>query len=67
MAARLKLHEEFQQEVRDMVQPGTSALFVIVSKYGFNDVLGTNVAVDPSRTAIRTTCERRPWRRRLRP
>jgi putative Mg2+ transporter-C (MgtC) family protein len=28
-----------------------AALFVIVSKYGFNDVLGTNVAVDPSRVA----------------
>jgi putative Mg2+ transporter-C (MgtC) family protein len=28
-----------------------AALFVIVSKYGFNDVLGANVAVDPSRVA----------------
>jgi putative Mg2+ transporter-C (MgtC) family protein len=28
-----------------------AAMFVIVSKYGFNDVLGTNVAVDPSRVA----------------
>jgi putative Mg2+ transporter-C (MgtC) family protein len=26
-------------------------MFVIVSKYGFNDVLGANVAVDPSRVA----------------
>ena len=28
-----------------------AALFVIVSKYGFNDVLGGNVVVDPSRVA----------------
>jgi putative Mg2+ transporter-C (MgtC) family protein len=28
-----------------------AALFVIVSKYGFTDVLGPNVAVDPSRVA----------------
>jgi putative Mg2+ transporter-C (MgtC) family protein len=28
-----------------------AALFVIVSKYGFNDVLGPNVQLDPSRVA----------------
>jgi putative Mg2+ transporter-C (MgtC) family protein len=28
-----------------------AALFVIVSKYGFNDVLGPDVALDPSRVA----------------
>jgi putative Mg2+ transporter-C (MgtC) family protein len=28
-----------------------AALFVIVSKYGFNDVLGPNVSLDPSRVA----------------
>jgi putative Mg2+ transporter-C (MgtC) family protein len=28
-----------------------AALFVIISKYGFRDVLGPNVAVDPSRVA----------------
>ncbi|MDX6701322.1 MAG: putative Mg2+ transporter-C (MgtC) family protein [Baekduia sp.] len=28
-----------------------AALFVIVSKYGFDDVLGRNVALDPSRVA----------------
>jgi putative Mg2+ transporter-C (MgtC) family protein len=28
-----------------------AALFVIVSKYGFSDVLGTNVSLDPSRVA----------------
>jgi putative Mg2+ transporter-C (MgtC) family protein len=29
----------------------SSALIMLVSKYGFNDVLGENVAVDPSRVA----------------
>jgi putative Mg2+ transporter-C (MgtC) family protein len=28
-----------------------AALFVVVSKYGFTDVLGTNVSLDPSRVA----------------
>src|SRR5690606_27879424 len=38
--------------IRTQAIVGTAAaLFVLVSKYGFFDVLGTNVTLDPSRVA----------------
>lgn len=55
LSSLIGLEREWRQKsagLRTHTLVGTgAALFVIVSKYGFTDVLGTNVGLDPSRVA----------------